>query len=192
MNDDLKAYIDGELPPDAAERLREALSQDPALARDAEDFRRLAAGLRALPEPEPVGRAATLAALTARKTPLLRNWSFAFVACAGVLAVAIWVSGRPNRGHWIPAGLDPRVDGGTTVPPPRPVESAEPVEVQIPAVRRDAFIRFIHERGGMVRPDGDVLLAFYPIGSQGELISRFSLPDGTPWPAEGLRVRFEK
>jgi len=189
MNDDLKAYIDGELPPDAAERLREALSQDPAMAQQAEVFRRLSSSLRALPEPEPVGQAATLAALSAPRTPLLRNWGFSLAACAAVLCVAVWATSRPNRGPGIP--IKWLHNESSTTRPPSP-EPAEPVEVKIPAVRREAFIRFIHDRGGMVRPDGDILLAFYPIGSQDELMRRFALPDGTPWPAEGLRVRFEK
>ncbi len=180
MNDDLKAYIDGELPPDAAERLREALARDPAMAQEAEDFRRLSTGLRSLPEPEPIGQAATLAALSAPRTPLFRNWGFALAACAGVLFVATWISTAPMHSPIRPTGG-----------PQHPIPAA-PVEVQIPSARRDAFIRFIHDRGGMVRPDGDLLLAFYPIGSQDELIRHFSLPENTPWPAEGLRVRFEK
>ena len=71
MNDDLKAYVDGELPPDAADRLRANLEADPALALQGEEFQRLSAALRALPEPMPVGQAATLEAL-ARRRPLWR------------------------------------------------------------------------------------------------------------------------
>ncbi len=85
MNDDLKAYVDGELPPDAAERLRARLDTEPELALQGEEFRRLSAALRALPEPMPVGQAATLEAL-ARHRPIWRGWTIALAGCAAVLA----------------------------------------------------------------------------------------------------------
>lgn len=178
MNDDLKAYVDGELPPEAAERIRAALERDRELAREAEALREIGACLRSFPEPEPVGQAATLAALTSRRGSFTGNWGFALAACAGVLFVATWVSGVRLRGPVIPVrnGDGPRVE-------------LPPVEVEIPSVRRKAFEKFIQERGGQVRRDGDGLRAFYDPGLQRELIQRFNLPERTPWPAEGLRVR---
>lgn len=184
MNDDLKAYIDGELPPDAADRLRTALEADAILAREAEEMRQISRCLRAMSEPEPVGQAATLAALTESRPSFLRTWSLSLAACAGVLFVAAWVSGHRDPGKWTLSRDSNEVKSA--------IPKSEPVEVTIPAVRRDAFIRFVHDRGGMVRPDGDVLLAFYPIESQSEMNRKFALPDDTPWPSEGLRVKFEK
>ena len=93
MNDDLKAYVDGELPPDAADRLRTRLEADPELALQGEEFRRLSMALRGLPEPMSVGQAATLEAL-ARRRPLWRGWTLALAGCAAVLAV---VSTLPSR-----------------------------------------------------------------------------------------------
>jgi hypothetical protein len=181
LNDDLKAYVDGELPPEAAERVRAALERDRELAQEAEQLREIGACLRAFPEPEPVGQAATLAALSARRGSFAGTWGFALAACAGVLFVATWVSGTRLNSPWIP------ILKGATLRSELP-----PVEVDIPSVRQKAFEKFIQERGGQVRKDGDGLRAFYNPSLHREMIQRFNLPEGTPWPAEGLRIRLEK
>ncbi|RYG26831.1 hypothetical protein EON82_01710 [bacterium] len=178
MNDDLKAYVDGELPPDIAERMREALERDRDLALQAEQFRQIGDTLRSFPEPEPVGQAATLAALSAPRGSFGRTWGLALAGCAAVLIGATWVSKGGMRGRWIPIQM----------PPTQRVE-LPPVEVEIPAARGKAFEKFIQQRGGQVRKDGDGLRAFYDPSLQRELIQRFNLPEGTPWPAEGLRIR---
>ena len=178
MNDDLKAYVDGELPPDAAEKVLAALEHDRELALQAEQFRQISDGLRSFPEPEVVGQAATLAALSVRRGSFGRTWGLALAGCAAVLFVATVFSSRSLRGPIIP------VKRGDA----QHVELA-PVEVEIPAARGKAFEKFIRQRGGQVRKDGDGLRAFYSPSLQRELIQRFSLPEGTPWPAEGLQVK---
>lgn len=177
MNDDLKAYVDGELPPDAAERLRVALEADPALRQEAEAMRALSTALRRLPEPEPVGQAATLAALGSRRPSLVRGWVFALAGCAAVILVA---SSLPR------IDLQPRPVLATT----DKTEAVSPaVEPSIPAVRREAFVRYVRERGGQVRRDGDGLRAFYPESAHESLRRRFLLPDELPWAADGLKVK---
>lgn len=177
MNDDLKAYVDGELSPEVAEKVRAALERDRDLAREAEQLRQIGACLRSMPEPEPVGQAATLAALSARRGSFAGTWGLALAGCATVLFIATFISG--NR-------ISPWINVGTHTG--RRVELL-PVEVEIPSVRRKAFEKFIHDRGGQVRKDGDDLRAFYDPSLQRELIQHFELPESTPWPAEGLRVK---
>ena len=179
MNDDLKAYVDGELPPDAAERLRGRLAADPELRDEEAAFQRLSAELRRLPEPPTVGREATLAAIGRKRTFPVLSWSFALAGCAAVLVVASGLSRR---------------DGGWRTVDYRPARAARPyaaVEASIPAVRRAAFIRYVHDLGGEVRRDGDGLRAFYPESSHDRVVRRFLLPDDLPWPADGLRIRLE-
>ena len=178
MNDDLKAYVDGELPPDAAERLRAALERDPALAHEADALRRLSLSLRRLPEPEPVGQAATLAALGRRREPIFRGWGLALAGCAAVALVAALASN---------VRVGPRIVPAANVRSVEPV----PVEVSIPAVRRNAFTRFVQKRGGEIHRDALGLRAVYPSSLHIELLQRFELPKETPWAAEGLRVRLE-
>lgn len=174
MNDDLKAYVDGELPPEAAQRLRAALDADAVLAQEEATVRALSAALRSLPEPMPVGQAATLAALAQRR-PLWRTWAPALAACLAVLVVA---SGLVHReaGRWVPAE-----NRGTR-------STSARVETTIPAVRQGAFERYVRSLGGMVRRDGEGLRAFYPQGAHESLKRRFLLPDDLPWPTDGLRV----
>jgi hypothetical protein len=159
--------------------MRAALERDRDLAREAEQLREIGACLRSFPEPEPVGQAATLAALSARRGSLLGTWGFALAACTGVLFFATVISAGGLRGRWDLAG-------GWRHEKPRTLPA---VEVEIPSVRRKAFEKFIHDRGGQVRQDGDDLRAFYDPSLQRELIQRFELPESTPWPAEGLRVK---
>ncbi|GEM_PF-6305573 len=176
MNEDLKAYVDGELPPDAAERLRAALDADPALCAEADALRTLATALRRLPEPEPVGQAATLAALGRRPVALWRSWLPALAAC-GLLMVVVSGLSRP-QGRWVPAGWNPSRARG-----------AGPVVATIPAVRRGAFVRYVRASGGQVRRDGAGLRAFYPPSVHEPLKRHFLLPEDLPWPTDGLRVR---
>ena len=175
MNDDLKAYVDGELPPDAAERLRAQLERDPDLVREAEAMRDLSASLRGMPQPTAIGREAALASMRGRRPSLVPGWSFALAGCAAVLLIASGLSHRNVRPVLMPAEL--------------PVAVAPSREASIPAVRREAFIRYVHDLGGEVRKDGDGLRAFYPESSHDRVVRRFLLPEDLPWPADGLRVR---
>lgn len=177
MNDDLKAYVDGELPPDAAERLRVALESDPALREEAEAMRALSSALRRLPEPEPVGQAATLAALGSRRPSLVRGWAFALTGCAAVILVALSLPRIELQPRPMPAAFS------------KSEASVPALEPSIPMVRREAFVRYVRERGGQVRPDGDGLRAFYPEGAHEALRRRFLLPEELPWAADGLKVK---
>ncbi len=179
MNDDLKAYVDGELPPDAAERVRAALDADPFLRKEAEALRSLGVALRALPEPEPVGQAATLAALSQRRplwsSPLIRLWGPALAGCAAVLLVA--------------SSLARHSVGPPIVPVVRLIPGNAAAEATIPAVRREAFIRYVRSLGGEVHRDGDGLRAFYPQTAHDDVKRRFLLPGDLAWPTDGLRIR---
>ena len=175
MNDDLKAYVDGELPPDAAERLRRRLEGDPDLLRETEAMRDLSASLKSLPQVRPLGRETALAAINRRRPSLALSWGFALSACTAVVVVAFGLSHRNLRPVLVPAEL--------------PIATAPSREASIPAVRREAFIRFVRDLGGEVRRDGDGLRAFYPESSHDRVIRRFLLPNDLPWPADGLRVR---
>lgn len=179
MNDDLKAYVDGELPPDAAERLRLALERDPVLRAEADALRALSTALRRMPEPEPVGQAATLAALSNRR-PLWRVWTPALAGCAAVLIVALSIQ-QSRIPSWFPARYHRE-----TLPAPVSVEAT------IPAARRESFVRFVRSLGGEVHPDGDGLRAFYPSAAHERLKARFLLPEDLAWPTDGLRVRLTR
>lgn len=180
MNDDLKAYVDGELPPDAAERIRATLDADPVMRWETEKLRDLGAALRSLPEPEPVGRAATLAALARRRNPvggLLRLWAPALAGCAALLGLAS-VMVRPSfHGAILPTGLI------------RLSSAAAPAEASLPAARRTAFVRYVRSLGGEVHRNGDELRAFYPQAAHEDVKRRFEFPADLPWPTDGLRVR---
>ncbi len=64
LRDDLKAYLDGELPPPRMAEMREAIERDPDLAREANLLRAIGEGIRsAAPQPAPAGLEETLAAL---------------------------------------------------------------------------------------------------------------------------------
>ena len=178
MNDDLKAYADGELPPDAVARLRAALDADPALRREEETIRSLSVALRSLPAPDPVGRAATLAALQARR-PLWRAWAPALAGCAAVLLIAAALARREASPPIV--SIDHRQE----------VVSV-PTDATVPVVRRAAFERYVRSLGGEVRRDGDGLRAFYPQAAHEDVKRRFLLPDDLPWPTDGLRVRLAR
>jgi hypothetical protein len=207
MNDDLKAYVDGELPPDAAERLRARLEADPVLAHEGEEFRRLSAALRALPEPEPIGQAATLAALSARQRPIWRGWAVALAGCTAVLLV---VSTMPKRaihtGVFVPAvfngeqslshGQDQVRDQvkSTYSPPPaayrQEAQSIDAPPAPLSIDRREQFDARVRELGGTTEPEDDGLRATYPESAHAEILREFDLPAATPWQENGVRVRF--
>ena len=179
MNDDLKAYVDGELPPDAAERLRARLATDPALALEGEEFRRLSAALRALPEPMPVGQAATIAALANRR-PLWRAWVPALAGCAAALLA---VSMLPSR-----AASAPAVQAAVFVHEQGTRKGASP-EPAIPSERRAEFASVVKECGGTIKSTADGLIARYPESAHERVLRKFGLPESTAWRSGGIRVR---
>ncbi|MEZ0326682.1 MAG: anti-sigma factor [Fimbriimonas sp.] len=61
--EDLKAFVDGELSPARTEEMRRAISDDPALAAEADELRSLSVAFKAIPQPEPHGLDQTLRAL---------------------------------------------------------------------------------------------------------------------------------
>lgn len=94
VRDDLKAYLDGELPPLRMAEIRDAINKDPALAREVEQLRALAASLQALASrPVMTGLEDTLAALgrAEKRRPWFIRYGFplATATAAFVLAVAI-------------------------------------------------------------------------------------------------------
>ena len=111
-DEQLSAYIDGELPPEEMARVRAAIAADPALAARARQFERVDAllaefssGIDAEPLPEAVlallgapqaeaadaGGAATVIAMPARGAPRYRIAGGLALAASLVLAVAIGV-----------------------------------------------------------------------------------------------------
>lgn len=118
-DEQLSAYIDGELPPGEMARVRAALAADPALAARARQFERVDAllaefssGIDAEPLPEAViallgapqaeaaeaDGAATVIAMPARGAPRYRIAAGLALAASLVLAVAIGVQFGPRGG----------------------------------------------------------------------------------------------
>jgi len=88
-NDDeeLSAYLDGELDAAARERLAERLRTEPALAERLERLTSASAAFRAHGrEPEPLGLAARALA-EAKPAPSPRGWRYAFVGFALLIFV---------------------------------------------------------------------------------------------------------
>lgn len=209
MNGDLKAYVDGELPPDAAERLRAALAADPALAREAESIRRLSDALRRLPEPEPVGQRATLAALARPARPLWQVWLPALAGCTVLLLVLaplqmqaksaakrtrLAVYERPasiaaaKSARTLRAGQDDLSSDGRS---PSFVDATK-IELPIVPLRRraeaEAFVRSV---GGTISVDKGLARARYPQASHERFLEKIGLPKSLHWQAEGVKFRFE-
>lgn len=179
MNEDLKAYVDGELPAGAAERLRERLKGDHELVSEEEAVRRLSEALRSLPHPPTRGMQTTLAAVNRPRgwrDPFVRGWAFALVGCAALAIIGVALP------HW-------RAPRWGLAAHDRPIAARAPVTVELPTVRARVFARFVRGRGGYVRWDGAGLRAFYGPDVHEELIRRFDFPTDTPWATDGLRIR---
>jgi hypothetical protein len=109
VRDDLKAYLDGELPPLRMQEVREAAERDPELARELAELQALSLAVRqSAPEYEVRGMEETLRRLSRRRAPKL-IWLGIPVALAGAVAVAA-VLFNPNaadRGGFLVA-MQPR------------------------------------------------------------------------------------
>lgn len=90
VRDDLKAYLDGELPPTRMAEVREAIERDPALAREARELADLSVSIKAVaPQPAATGLDQTLAALQRRSTRSRGWWILVPAGLTAVLIVAI-------------------------------------------------------------------------------------------------------
>jgi hypothetical protein len=91
---DLKAFVDGELPPAQMAEIADAVAKDPALQREVAELRLLSASLRPANVPAPAeGLEATLRALGRAKRPPV--WSrIAPLATAFAVAALLWIPVR--------------------------------------------------------------------------------------------------
>ncbi len=104
--DQLSAYLDGDMKPQAAELVRAHLDACAACARAADELRAIVAGARSLerPEPPPTLWPAIEGALAETEAPLL-DWrrifvrGFAFGGLAGAAVVILLVVGLGPLGH---------------------------------------------------------------------------------------------
>ncbi len=92
--EDLKAFVDGELEPAHMDQVRAALETDPALKQEFQQLQALTMSLAVSPQfVTPIGMEETLAALRQRqKKPRFASWQFVLkggFACATLLVVAI-------------------------------------------------------------------------------------------------------
>jgi hypothetical protein len=89
--DDLKAYLDGELPPEHAARVEERLRTDPLLRAEAEELRLLSDQIRAMArQPHVVGEEEVLRSLRARAPSRSGFWTKSFALGAASLIIAVF------------------------------------------------------------------------------------------------------
>lgn len=104
--DQLSAYLDGDMKPQAADLVREHLDSCAACTRAADELRAIVAGARSLerPEPPPTLWSAIEGALAEREVPLL-DWrrifvrGFAFGGLAGAAVMILLVVGLGPLGR---------------------------------------------------------------------------------------------
>lgn len=134
--DQLSAYLDGDMKPQAAELVRAHLDGCVACTRAADELRAIVAGARGLerPEPPPTLWPAIEGALAEREAPLL-NWrrifvrGFAFGGLAGAAVVILLVVGLGPLGHrlWSPPS-------GVAAPAPSIAAGDQPAAQAPPAM----------------------------------------------------------
>lgn len=97
VRENLKAFLDGQLPADQARQVQEALSRDTVLRREFDEMRRISVTLRegSVPVPVPVaGMETTLKAL-AKRSPVSRPNFFKFLpALVAACVAALVIIGR--------------------------------------------------------------------------------------------------
>ncbi|MGV3616734.1 MAG: hypothetical protein ACO1SV_15510 [Fimbriimonas sp.] len=94
LHDDLKAYLDGELPAERMAEMREAIDRDPMLAQEAEALSGISGAIKmAAAQPSSVGLEETLKALSRRER---RPW-WPWLAPLVVGAAALWFVVLPIR-----------------------------------------------------------------------------------------------
>src|SRR5581483_2823928 len=113
--DQLSAYLDGDMKPQAAELVRAHLDGCAACARAADELRAIVAGARSLerPEPPPTLWPAIEGALAEREAPLLdwrrifvRGFAFGGLAGAAVMILIVVGLGPLGRRLWSPPPVD--------------------------------------------------------------------------------------
>lgn len=206
MNDDLKAYVDGELPPDAAEHLRAAMESDSALQSEVDDFRSLSEALRRLPEPEPVGQAATLAAL-AKRRPLWRTWVPALAGCAAVLLAVATLPSREISMSRIQPAVFSKSDtkGAAAVAEPQALEGAfaapklqdtdASAAAAKPSLQRNKVSDFEaagQARHGTTTLKGKALRATHPKRTHRETQKKLGPPENLPQRPDDVKVTPER
>lgn len=92
LRDDLKAYLDGELPAERMAEMREAIDRDPLLAQEVEELGRISQTLRvAAMQPSAVGLEETLRALEKSERRERKPWWPWLVPIAGMACTLIFV-----------------------------------------------------------------------------------------------------
>ena len=93
VRDELKAYLDGELPEGRAAEIAKAIEADPLLQQEAQMLRDIGEGIREIAAAPPaMGFERALSAVTRRRRPWFTRWP-ALVAAASIAVVAIAISG---------------------------------------------------------------------------------------------------
>lgn len=108
LREDLKAYIDGELSPERAEEVRQAIGADPQLQQEVDQLRFLGLEIRRLAaEPAVNGREAALSAVRRSSRPWWHPLSpvgrFAYAGTLLVALVGIALMQRPLRNQFLAA-----------------------------------------------------------------------------------------
>jgi hypothetical protein len=101
LHEDLKAYVDRELPPDRMAEIEAAIQADPVLRAEVDEIRGLSHAVRALgTTPDPVGLERTLRALQRRPwwSPAGMQGRLAWGAAAAVLIVVAFATLLPREG----------------------------------------------------------------------------------------------
>lgn len=97
IREDIKAYLDGELPESRAQEVREAIRANPELASEAKSFEMISASLRAMQRgPMPTGGEVAIARARRRSSSFLRRLGFAAAAASLLLVVVFANRLRPS------------------------------------------------------------------------------------------------
>jgi hypothetical protein len=147
----LNDLLDGRLPPDEEERVRERLAREPALAAEHAALRRLREGIASLPGPTvPAGFSAGVRRRLASSGPAARTRWAAYAAAAVLglgLGYASWRFGRGDADVPPPATVAERdARDPLAGEPRRDLEGAHAPDERAPALE-DAFRR-ARARGG--------------------------------------------
>jgi len=100
--EDLKAFLDNELPPVRMDEVRAAVETDPELAHELEELRQLSVSIRAAAfNPVPVGLESTLAAVGKKRNDLVRlrmglGIGIAVTACVCAVAMVAVLKGSSS------------------------------------------------------------------------------------------------